>query len=224
LNRKGVANVERSDYLKERRHVSEVRYDTLHAAGYDQHWGQIDASHQSFLRRFLALCAPGGTILDAACGTGKYWPLILDSGRSVVGTDQSRQMLVQANGKFPHVRTEKIGLQEIDFSAAFDGIICVDAMEFVAPEDWPFVLDNFRRALKGNGLLYVTVELADAEDLAHAYREARKQGLPVVEGEYAHNGSYHYYPPIEQVKRWLEQASFSVLDEGEGDWTWPVNR
>ncbi len=98
--------MERSDYLKERRRVSEVRYDTLHAAGYDQHWGQSDASHQSFPRRFLDLCAPGGTILDAARGTGKYWPLILESGRSVVGTDQSRQMLVQANGKFPHVRTE----------------------------------------------------------------------------------------------------------------------
>ncbi len=38
------------------------------------------------------------------------WPLILDSGRSVIGIDQSQQMLLQANSKLPNVRTgEKEG-------------------------------------------------------------------------------------------------------------------
>jgi ubiquinone/menaquinone biosynthesis C-methylase UbiE len=85
-------------------------------------------------------------VLDAACGTGKYWSLILDSGRSVVGIDQSQQMLLRAKDKFPNQRTEKMGLQEIDFIEAFEGIICVHAMEFIAPEDWPPVLNNFSRA------------------------------------------------------------------------------
>lgn len=72
-----------------KRRVSEVRYDTLHTSSYDQNWGHMNASHRSLLQRFLALCSPGCTILDAACGTGKYWSLILESGRSVVGIDQS---------------------------------------------------------------------------------------------------------------------------------------
>ena len=209
--------MERSTWLKEKRRIAEVRYDTLHAASYDQNWGHINASHRSFLQRFLDLCPPAGTILDAACGTGKYWSLILESWRSVVGIDQSQQMLLQATSKFPHVRTEKMGLQEIDFSAAFDGIICMDAMEFIAPEDWPVILHNFRRALKENGHLYFTVELIDAGERAHAYSEGQKQGLPVVEGEYAHEGFYHYYPALEQVRAWVSQASFSVIEEGEGD-------
>src|SRR5689334_14786008 len=128
----GLPCMERSTWLKEKRRVSELRYDTLHASSYDQNWGHINASHRSFLQSFLALCPPGCTILDAACGTGKYWSLVLESGRAVVGIDQSQQMLLQARAKFPHVRTEKKGLQEIDFTNAFDGIICVDAMEFVA--------------------------------------------------------------------------------------------
>jgi SAM-dependent methyltransferase len=209
--------MERSTWLKEKRRISEVRYDTLHAGSYDQNWGHINDSHRSFLQRFLALCLPGCTILDAACGTGKYWSLILDSGRSVVGVDQSKQMLLQANSKFPHVRTEKMGLQEIDFGEAFDGIICVDAMEFIAPEDWPLVLNNFHRALKRNGYLYFTVELIGAEERTRAYNEGLKQGLPVVEGEYAHEGYYHYYPALEQVRAWASQVSFSMIEEGEGD-------
>ena len=209
--------MERSAWLSEKRRIAEQRYDTLHAASYDQNWGHINASHRSFLQRFLALCPPGGTILDAACGTGKYWSLILERGRSVVGIDQSQQMLLQANSKFAHVRTEKMGLQEIDFLAAFDGVICVDAMEFIPPEDWPVVLHNFRGVLKENGLLYFTVELIDGGERAHAYREGQKQELPVVEGEYAHEGSYHYYPTLEQVRTWMSQASFSIIEEGEGD-------
>ena len=209
--------MERSTWLKEKRRVSEVRYNTLHAGTYDQNWGHMNATHRSFLQHFLTLCPPGCMILDAACGTGKYWSLILDSGRSVVGIDQSQQMLLQANSKFPNMRTEKMGLQEIDFIEAFEGIICVDAMEFVAPEDWPVVLSNFHRALKRNGHLYFTVELIEAEERARVYREGLKQGLPVVEGEDAHEGSYHYYPALEQVRIWASQVGFSVIEEGEGD-------
>ena len=208
----------RTTFLAERRRLLEVRYDTLHAASYDEQWGAIDASHRAFLARFLALCPPGGTILDAACGTGKYWALILESGRAVVGIDQSQQMLAQATAKFPHVRTEKKGLHEIDAIAAFDGIICVDALEFIAPEDWPHVLSRFQRALTSGGHLYITVELCDPAERMEAYQEGLKQGLPVVEGEYAHTGSYHYYPPLEQVRLWLSQAAFTVLDEAEGDY------
>lgn len=209
--------MERSTWLQEKRRISEVRYDTLHAGSYDQNWGHINASHRSFLHRLLTLCPPGCTILDAACGTGKYWSLILGSGRSVVGIDQSQQMLLRATSKFPHLRIEKMGLQEIDFIEAFDGSICVDAMEFVAPEDWPLVLNKFHHALKRNGHLYFTVELIEAEERDHAYREGLKQGLPVVEGEYAHEGFYHYYPALEQVRRWANQMAFSVIREGQGD-------
>ena len=84
-------------------------------------------------------------------------------------------------------------------------------------EDWPLVLTNFHRALKRNGYLYFTVELIEPEERAHAYSEGQKQGLSVVEGEYAHEGSYHYYPEVEQVRTWASQTSFAVIEEGEGD-------
>ena len=115
------------------------------------------------------------------------------------------------------MRIEKRGLQEIEFSAAFDGVICMDAMEFIPPEGWPVVLHNFHSALKEDGQLYFSVELIGAGEREHAYNEGRKQGLPVVEGEYAHAGFYHYYPALEEVREWLSKASFSTIDEGEGD-------
>ena len=97
---------------------------------------------------FSISCPDHGIILDAACGTGKYWPSILQTGRSVRAVDQSAGMLAQASAKYPDVPTRKLGLQELDYEQAFDGIICMDAMENVFPEDWPLVMANFHRALK----------------------------------------------------------------------------
>ncbi len=210
--------MDRPTWLKEQRRRAEERMDTLFAPIYDQNWGgYINESHRMVLDRFLNLCPPGGTILDAACGTGKYWPIVLASGRTVHGTDQSRQMLLRAQAKFPDMPAEKLGLQEMRFVEVFDGIICMDAMEVVPPEDWPLVMENFHRALKPEGYLYFTVELIDAGELQDALRAARDRGLPVVEGEWAPEDRYHYYPKIEQVRTWAQAAGFAILEEAVGD-------
>lgn len=210
--------MDRRGWLAEKRRLAEERMDAHFAPVYDQHWGSsINPTHRRMLERFLGLCPPRGIVLDAACGTGKYWPLILDRGRSVVGVDQSGEMLRRAGSKFPDVPTEKVGLQELRYGRAFDGVICVDAMENVFPEDWPPVLRNFRGALKGLGPLYLTVELLDGGELREAFETGRRMGLPVVEGEHAHEGGYHYYPPMESVRSWLRDAGFAVLEEAEGD-------
>jgi SAM-dependent methyltransferase len=197
--------------------MTEVRMDTLFARDYDEHWGSIDTTHHEMLNRFLNLCLPQGTILDAACGTGKYWSIILASGRSVVGIDQSQQMLLKAQAKHPTVQVAKLGLQEMHFAGAFDGMICVDAMECVFPEDWPLVLANFHRALKIKAHLYFTVEITSEEDLRSAYMAGKQLGLPLVEGEHAHEGGYHYYPSLEQVRQWTQEAAFDILAEAEED-------
>ncbi len=210
--------MDRTEWLREKRRRSEERMDILFAPIYDDKWGgYINPSHAAMLDDFLACCPPGGQILDAACGTGKYWPPILTSGRQVTGCDQSQQMLARAHAKFPAVPVIKLGLQELDYDEAFDGITCIDAMEMICPEDWPRVLANFARALRPGALLYFTVELAAPEEMAAAFAAGQEQGLPVVQGEWAHEGGYHYYPDLDQVRTWTGEAGFTSLKETEGD-------
>jgi SAM-dependent methyltransferase len=205
--------VERSIWLKEIRRQSEERYDTLHAPTYDEYWGvTIYPTHERFFRRFLEMCPPEALILDAACGSGKYWPMILDSGRQVFGIDQSRAMLDIAHAKHPQAPIEKMGLQEMPYTEACDAACCMDAMEFVFPEDWPLVLDNLQRAIKPGGYLYFTVELADEQEVEKAFAAGQESGMPVV-----HDGGYHYYPKIEQVREWVQKSRFDLVDETAGD-------
>jgi cyclopropane fatty-acyl-phospholipid synthase-like methyltransferase len=80
--------------------------------------------------------------------------MLLEAGHSVVGIDQSTGMLARARERFPEAQYQKMGLQELDFHEAFDGAICMDAMEHVCPEDWPGIMKGFRETLKPDGVLY----------------------------------------------------------------------
>jgi cyclopropane fatty-acyl-phospholipid synthase-like methyltransferase len=99
--------------------------------------------------------------------------------------------------------------------------MCVDAMEFVPPEDWPEVLRRFRRALRPGGWLYLTIELAPEDQLRALNDEARRSGLPVVDGEVfwdEPDGYYHHHPAMPRVRAWITDAGFEIEEEDEGPW------
>ena len=210
--------MDRSAWLDKMRRESEEQYDTRWAPLYGEKWGLYsNGTHQEYLQRLLDLLPRPGTMLDAACGAGRYLPLLLERGHTVIGIDQSGGMLAQAQTKFPAVQFEKVGLQEMAYRQVFDAAICMDAMEHVCPEDWPLVLGNFQRALKPGGYLYFTVEIADEQEVKQAFERARKAGLPVVYGEWPDESVYHYYPARQQVRDWLRGAGFELLRERDGD-------
>jgi SAM-dependent methyltransferase len=211
---------DRRAWLRDRRRVDEQQEDAL-AGDYDAQWGEIEPTHHGFVERFLSRLPPGGRVLDAACGTGKYFPIVLAGGRLLLGVDHAGAALAIAAAKFPQVPTERHDLQELPYRGEFDGVLCVDAMEFVPPEEWPPVLERFRRALRPEGWLYLTVERALADRVRAANQAARRSGLPVVDGEVIWDepdGYYHHYPSMSQVRAWLAAAGFAIDEETEGPW------
>ena len=211
--------MDRAAWVSERRRISEERFDTLLSLDYDQKWGAISDSHHRWVNRVLGLCSPGGHVLDAACGTGKYLGMALAAGLVVTGTDQSAGMLGQARAKYPDARLEKTGLQELSYQGEFDAVMCVDAMEYVFPEHWPLVVANLARAARAGGYLYLTVEVVSADERDKAYAASLAAAIPAVPGEDAAVG-YHYYPADDQVRAWLAEAGLDILDQERADYYW----
>jgi len=204
---------DRRAWLDERRRAVEQQYD-IEAPEYDDELYPV-TSHRTFIRRLLETCPPGGMVLDAPCGTGKYFDQVVAAGRQVVGADQSAGMLARARARDLATRLDHVGLQEIDFAGEFDGSMTVDAMENVPPEDWPVVLANLHRAVRPGGHLYLTVETQDDEAIDGAFADNTAKGLPAVRGEIVEGdpAGYHYYPSREQILRWLAAEGLVVVEE-----------
>ena len=212
--------MDRITWLTEMRRDCEAKYDGVAPLYWDKYGLYSNMTHQQFIQEFLSLLPQDSTILDAACGAGRYEPFLLEKGHSIIGIDQSEGMLKRAKEKFPVVHFEKTGLQEIAYRQVFDGAICMDAMENVPPEDWPLVLGNFHRALKSQGYLYFTaetIENAGENEIRQAYEKGRQAGLPIVYGENPDEEVYHYHPTNQQVKEWVQQAGFEILREENGE-------
>jgi cyclopropane fatty-acyl-phospholipid synthase-like methyltransferase len=230
--------MERTEWLKRMRKKAETLYDHFSPLYWVKYGLSVDETHREYLRKFLERVPPRSHLLSAGCGAGKYDGMLLEAGHAVVGIDQSEGMLARAKEHFPEVQYEKIGLQEMDFQEAFDGAICIDALEHICPEDWPEILQRFQEALKPGGVFYFTVDLG-GDHVEEAYEQAKASGLPVVFGEVADrveeayeqamaldmptvpddlgdSAVYHYHPSLEQVRTWLSQAGLAIEEEGTG--------
>ncbi len=238
--------MERTEWLNLIRHQTEQLYDHIAPLYWESFGFYPNSTHRQFIEKFLGRMRPQSYILDGACGAGRYDGDLLNAGHTVVGIDQSSRMLAQARehfplNRYPRLSYLKLSLQEMDFRAEFDGAICIDAMEHIFPEDWPGIMHRFQMALKSGGLFYVTVEVADPDEVSESYERARAMGLPVVYGELADkideankkvaalksdeipselagSAAYHYYPSMEQVRLWFDQAGLAIEEEGVGHW------
>ena len=207
--------MDRLVWLAGRREAVIAAYDA-DAPAYDEHEYPSDVQRE-WVARVLRLIPPGGTVLDAPCGTGKYLAQVAAAGHRVVGVDQSAGMLAQARARGIAVALEHTALQDLSYDRDFDAVITVDAMENVPPEDWPLVLANLHRAVRPDGVMYLTVEEVDHSRIEQALASLSARGLPAVPGEIVDGeevAGYHYYPGQQQAVEWFGQEGLVIADEG----------
>jgi SAM-dependent methyltransferase len=189
---------------------------TLVAPDHDERWDDVSPSDRDMITRFLSSCPENPRVLDAACGRGKYWSLLVQAGAHIVGIDQEGDMLQRARAKFPDVPVQKVGLQEMSSIGQFDGAIVTDAMENVSPEDWPRVLANLARAVRPGGPVYLTVELPE-KDPDEVYALALADGQALVEAGHFNGGGYRYHPEPAQVRELTDAAGMVLIHDETGD-------
>ncbi len=205
--------LERTGWLASGRASVEADYDAT-ASAFDADPYPNDGQEE-WVGRLLTECPQGGLVLDAPCGTGRYFEQIANSGRRVVGIDLSAGMLERARSRGIAEGLHHLGLHEFSLSERFDAAITVDAMEHVSPEDWPVVLANIHAALAPGAYWYISVEEADRARLVESFESLTAAGQPAVLGEVTSpaTGGYHFYPEREQVVAWFAGEGLEVVDE-----------
>lgn len=99
-------------------------------------------------------------VLDAGCGTGDYLPPLLERGLEVSALDAAAAMVEQVQVRFAHeassMRVQQGDVEHMPYPAgAFDGVICVGVLEYLADDRQALV--EIRRVLRPGGIAVVTV-------------------------------------------------------------------
>jgi SAM-dependent methyltransferase len=217
--------MDRRTWLDDRRSAVASAYDAA-APTYDQDPYPAQAQAR-FVARLLETCPPGGLVLDAPCGTGRYFGQVIEAGRRVVGVDGSAGMLAMARERGLAEALHRLDLQELTFVREFDAVMTIDAMENVPPEDWPLVIANLHRAVRPGGHLYLTVEEQPDALVDAAFQALSAAHLPAVRGEVVEAGAagYHFYPGRERVVGWIAGEDLRIVDESheaapDGSWAY----
>ena len=206
--------MERQVWLAERRAALVAAYDA-EAATYGDEEYPWDMQRE-WVARVLRMIPSGGTVLDAPCGTGKYFAMLAAAGHRAAGADQSAGMLAKARARGIAFSLERTSLQDLPYAGRFDAVLTIDAMEHIPPEDWPGVLANLRRAARPGGLVYVTVEELRRHYIERAFESLSARGLPAVRGELVEEDApgYHYFPGRDRAVDWFGQQGLAIIDEG----------
>jgi SAM-dependent methyltransferase len=98
---------------------------------------------------------PIGTVLDAACGTGRYANYLAARGHEVIGIDQSSDMIAIARAKVPTGRFSTGDLTDIDLAdASVDAVVC--GLALVHVPDLDRALHEMARVVRPGGRVVIS--------------------------------------------------------------------
>lgn len=182
-----------------------IEYYNINAASFVAGTQNVDMS--IWRDEFESYVTDGGRILDAGCGSGRDSKAFIQHGFSVVAFDASREMC-KAASKLIGQEVWQMKFQEIAFEEEFDGIWACASLLHVPYEELPNVMNKLHKALKPNGVIYVSFKYGDSK---------------MTKGERTFSNFTET-----TVEKMLNEAGFKVVEcgitgdvrEGRGDEKW----
>ena len=138
--------------------------------GNAQAYAGREITRHTRLTRFLALVAPGATILELGCGAGADSAAMLASGFDVQPTDGSPEMAAEASRRLGRP-VGTLLFHELDAVEAYDGVWANACLLHVPRPELAQVLARIWRALKPAGYFYASYKAGsvDGRDKLNRY-------------------------------------------------------
>lgn len=114
--------------------------------------------------RFASMLSAGGRVLDLGCGSGRDSLAFLKAGFDVDAIDGSKQM-VEAAKSLTGLDVVQALFDEYEPDGLYDGIWACNSLLHVASDDLSFLIEKYSKALKPNGIFYLSFKLGDYEGM-----------------------------------------------------------
>lgn len=169
-----------------------------------------DGSH-SFVSNYgndlIELLNPkqGEKILDLGCGTGDLANMLNGLNANIIGVDASKNMIEQAQTKFPHIPFSVMDAQNLTFENEFNAVFSNAALHWMKKPE--AVVQGVYRSLQSGGRF--VAEFGGAGNVQTITDQLIKQiitaGIPYNNADFP-----WYFPTIGEYTSLLESAGFHV--------------
>lgn len=161
--------------------------------------------------------APAGLVADIGCGHGLVAALLAAGrpDRTVIGVDPDPKKISLARlgpGRLSNVsfRSGTVDTLLSDLQGRLDGVVVVDVLYLIPPEDWPGFLESCRKLLKPGGVLLL--KEAEATRSWKTWKcLAQEQLMVTILRRTRSSGSLHLITR-EEVKRLLRDHGFGMVE------------
>lgn len=165
-----------------------IAYDTERASAYHRHHEKnlrtriSTARERQLAARALATLRVTDSVLDLACGTGRFWPVIDQRATTIVALDNSEAMLHEAvaHGRPNPQRLPVCGSAfRLPFrDRSFDVVVCMRFLHHLAhSEDRIDALTEFRRVARRGAVVSLWTDGS-----RQARRRLQKQDIAALPG------------------------------------------
>lgn len=122
----------------------------------------VDLEFSDIQDRFLKYLEPGSLILDLGCGPGRDSRYFLNKGYSVEAVDGSEEM-VRIARETTGLPVRQMLFSELDETDKYDGVFACASLLHVPSEELPDIIGKVIKALKNNGVFYLSFKYGDFE-------------------------------------------------------------
>ncbi|MGO8913642.1 MAG: class I SAM-dependent methyltransferase [Bradyrhizobium sp.] len=154
-----------------------------------QAYAEREVTKHTRLIRFLALLAPGATVLELGCGNGADSAEMLARGFDAHPTDGSPEMACEASRRLGRP-VETLLFHDLDNVDAYDGVWANACLLHVPRPELARVLALIWRALKPGGYFYASFKTGAAEGRDSLNRYYNYPTPDWLRASYAEAGSW----------------------------------
>ena len=127
----------------------------------------VDLEFSDIQDRFLKYLPEGSLILDYGCGAGRDSRYFIQKGYSVEAIDGSAEM-VRIASKTAGIPVKQMLFGDLEETEKYDGIWACASILHVPFAQMADIYNRMYRALKENGILYVSYKYGDFEGLRNS--------------------------------------------------------
>lgn len=168
-----------------------------------------DADLSALYERFLRRLPKGARILDAGSGSGRDTLAFVRRGYAVSAFDSSAA-LCELSTRLTGVRTRLLRFQELEVEGEYDGIWACASLLHVSEAELPNAIGRLIRALKPDGVLYMSFKHGADERVTEdgrSFTDMTESGLRRV---------LRRVPGVKLEELWITAGEGQF--QGQGEW------